>query len=64
MIKLKVLERYRDLKLDKYVDKGEVIEISPKRHKELQAREKEIGRKFFEEVKEVKKTAKAETSKK
>lgn len=63
MVKLKVLERYKDLELDKYVDEGEIVEVSPKRHKDMQKREKEIGRKFFE-VKGVKKTAKAETSKK
>lgn len=64
MVKLKVLERYKDLELDKYVDEGEIVEVSPKRHKEMQKREKEIGRKFFEEVKEEKKTTKAEPSKK
>lgn len=54
MIKLKVLERYNDLELDRYVETGEIIEVSPKRHKELTEKEKTIGRKFFEEVKETK----------
>lgn len=61
MIKLKVLERYNDLELDRYVDLREIIEVSPKRHKELTEKEKKIGRKFFEEVKETKEEDKKET---
>lgn len=65
MVKLKVLERYEDKELGRYVLADEIIEVSTARHKEMQAKEKEIGRKFFEEVKEEKKvTAKAVTSKK
>lgn len=65
MVKLKVLERYQDKELRRYVQADEIIEVSTARYKDMQKREKEIGRKFFEEVKEEKKvTAKAETSKK
>lgn len=61
-MKLKVLERYKDIELDRYVESGEIIEVSPQRHKELIEKEKEIGRSFFEEVKEDKKV-KVETEK-
>ena len=65
MVKLKVLERYEDKELRRYVQADEIIEVSTTRYKDMQKREKEIGRKFFEEVKEEKKvTTKAETSKK
>lgn len=52
MVKLEVLERYVDIEFNRVVDKGETIEVSPLRYSELQTKEKEIGRKFFEEVKE------------
>lgn len=65
MAKLKVLERYQDKELRRYVQADEIIEVSTTRYKDMQKREKEIGRVFFEEVKEEKKvTTKAETSKK
>ena len=61
MKKIKVLKSYKDTELERYVDVGEVLTISPKRFEEMLKREEEIGEKYFQEIKE---TRKARPSKK
>ncbi|EEB35744.1 hypothetical protein ANHYDRO_01410 [Anaerococcus hydrogenalis DSM 7454] len=58
MVEVKVLEKYFDKDFDRNVDEGETINVSPERFEEMKKREKEIGRKFFEEIKQIKSTNK------
>lgn len=58
MVEVKVLEKYFDKDFDRNVDVGETFNVSPERYKEMKGREKEIGRKFFEEIKQIKSTNK------
>lgn len=58
MVEVKVLEKYFDKDFDRHVDKGETLNVSPERYEEMKEREKEIGRKFFEEIKQSKSTNK------
>ncbi|MFM1602033.1 hypothetical protein ABGF26_02645 [Helcococcus ovis] len=51
-MKVKVLEGYKDLLLDRYVEVGEVLDISPIRYKDFTDKELKIGRKLVEEIKE------------
>lgn len=58
MVEVKVLEKYFDKDFDRHVDKGETLNVSTERYEEMKEREKEIGRKFFEEIKQSKSTNK------
>lgn len=58
MVEVKVLEKYFDKDFDRNVDEGETLNVSPERYEEMKEREKEIGRKFFEEIKQSKNTNK------
>lgn len=58
MVEVKVLEKYFDKDFDRNVDGGETLNVSPERYEEMKEREKEIGRKFFEEIKQSKSTNK------
>lgn len=58
MVEVKVLEKYFDKDFDRNVDVGETLNVSPERYEEMKKREKEIGRKFFEEIKQSKNTNK------